>query len=84
MSYCSNSIHADTNEAMILSSNAEIPVGNSSVCIFVVANDDPIAEYEESVQIIVTPDNDLDMVIDNQNTTFVIIDNDGPYNDFNE
>ena len=70
-------IHTDTFDAVILSTNAEILVGNSSVCVFVVAYDDSIAEYDESVLIIVRPDNPLDVV--NQNTTLLIIDNDGLY-----
>ena len=70
-------IHTDTNDANVLSTNAKIPVGNSSVCVYVVAYDDPIAEYDESVLIIIRPDNPLDVV--NQNTTLLINDNDGLY-----
>ena len=70
-------LYADTNDAVLLSSNTEIPVGNSSVCVFVVAYDDEIAEYDESVLIIVNPVNPLDVV--NQNTSFLIMDNDGLY-----
>ena len=62
---------------MIPSTDAEISVGNSSVCIFIEAIDDQIAEDNESVLIIVTPNNPLDMV--NQNATLLIIDNDGLY-----
>ena len=68
---------SDTNDAVILSANAKIPVGNSSVCVFVVAYDDSIAEFDESVLIVVRPDNPLDVV--NQNTTLLIFDNDGLY-----
>ncbi len=67
-----------SNETILLSNNAEIPVGNSSVCIYVVAYDDDIAEHDESVLIIVRPVNALDTV--NQNTTLLIIDDDGLYN----
>ena len=70
-------LYADTNDAVLLSNNTEIPVGNSSVCVFVVAYDDEIAEYDESVLIIVNPVNPLDVV--NQNTSFLIMDNDGLY-----
>ena len=55
-----------------VSPNAEIPVGNSSVCISI---NTPVTEDDESVQIIVTPNNPLDLV--NQNITFLIIDNNG-------
>ena len=68
---------ADTNDAILLSTNADIPEGNSSVCVYVLANDDEIAEYDESVLIIVRPVNSVDMV--NQNTLFLIMDNDGVY-----
>ena len=53
-------------------------MGNSSVCVYIVTNNDSIAEYEESVQIIVRPDNPLDVV--DLNITFLIIDSDGLYN----
>jgi hypothetical protein len=42
------------------------------------AFNDEIAEYDESVLIIVRPVNALDTV--NQNTTLLIIDDDGLYN----
>lgn len=58
-----------------VSPNAEIPVGNSSVCVSINATPDSVPEDNESVQIIVTPNNPLDVV--NQNITFLIIDNDG-------
>jgi hypothetical protein len=71
-------MNTDTNDALLLSTNTEIPVGNSSVCIYIMAYDDSIAEYhDESVLIIVRPVNPLDTV--NQNTTFLIIDDDGLY-----
>lgn len=70
----------DTSDANISPTNAEIPVGNSSVCIFIEANNDQIAEDDESVQVIVTPDNSFDVV--NQNITLLIIDNDGMYSIF--
>ncbi len=47
------------------------------MCIYVVAYDNSIAEYDESVLIIGRPVNPLDTV--NQNTTFLIIDDDGLY-----
>ena len=53
-------------------------MGNPSVCVFVEAYDDEIAEYDESVLIIVRPVNPLDVV--NQNASFLIMDNDGLYN----
>ena len=68
---------ADTNDAILLSTNADIPEGNSSVCVDVLANDDEIAEYDESVLIIVRPVSPVDVV--NQNTSFLIMDNDGLY-----
>ena len=71
-------INADTNDTVLLSANADIPEGNSSVCVDVLAYDDEIAEYDESVLIIVSPVNPLDVV--NQNTTLLIMDNDGLYN----
>lgn len=71
-------LYADTSDAVLLSNNTEIPVGNSSVCVFVVAYDDEIAEYDESVLIIVRPVNPLDVV--NQNASFLVMDNDGLYN----
>ena len=70
-------LYADTNDTVLLSTNADIPEGDSSVCVFVVANNDVIAEYDESVLIIVSPVNPLDVV--NQNTSFLIMDNDGLY-----
>ena len=69
---------ADTNDVILLPANADIPEGNSSVCVDVLAYDDEIAEYDESVLIIVRPVNPLDVV--NQNTSFLIMDNDGLYN----
>lgn len=47
------------------------------MCVDVLAYDDEIAEYDESVLIIVRPVNPLDVV--NQNTSFLIMDNDGLY-----
>ena len=47
------------------------------MCVDVLAYDDEIAEYDESVLIIVRPVNHLDVV--NQNTSFLIMDNDGLY-----
>ena len=61
----------------VVSPNAEIPVGNSSVCVSINTISDAIPEDDESVQVIVTPNNPLDVV--NQNITFLIIDDDGQY-----
>ena len=70
-----NSFHTDTNDAAILTTNAEIPVGASSVCVYVVAFDDSIAEFNESVLIVPRPDNPLDVI--NQVTTLFITDING-------
>ena len=72
------SINTDTSDAAILTTNTEIPVGSSSVCVYVVAYDDSIAEFNESVLILARPNNPLDFV--NQLTTLLIIDDDGLYN----
>ena len=61
----------------VVSPNAEIPVGKLSVCVSINTTSDAIPEDDESVQVIVTPNNPLDVV--NQNITFLIIDNDGQY-----
>ena len=47
------------------------------MCVDVLAYDDEIADNNESVLIIVSPVNPLDVV--NQNTTLLIMDNDGLY-----
>ena len=70
-------LYADTNDTALLSTNVDIPAGNLSVCIDVMAYDDEIAENDERVQIIVSPVNPLDVI--NQNTSFFIMDNDGLY-----
>ena len=67
--------HTDFN--LMISTNIEIPVGNSTMCISIATNNDEIPEYDESVLIIVRPDNPLDVV--NQNTTLLIVDDDGLY-----
>lgn len=72
-----NSFHTDTNDAAILSANAEIPVGASSVCVYVVAFDDSIAEFNESILIVPRPDNPLDVI--NQITRLFITDINGPF-----
>ena len=67
-------LYADT---VILPTNIDIPVGNPSVCVLFLVRGDEIAENDERVQIIVSPVNPLDVV--NQNTTLLIMDNDGLY-----
>ena len=71
-------MNTDTSDAIILTTNAEIPVGSPSVCVYVVAYDDSIAEFNESVLILARPNSPLDLV--NQLTTLLIIDDDGLYN----
>ena len=59
----------------------EIPVGSSNMCIPIFINNDMIAGNDESLLIIVMPVNPLDTV--NQNTTLLIIDNNGSSNILN-
>ena len=73
--YTCLNFHIDFN--LMISTNIEIPVGNSNTCIPIATSNDAIPEYDESLLIIVRPDNPLDVV--NQNTTLLIIDNDGLY-----
>ena len=67
--------NTDSSDAFFLSTNAEIPVGSSSVCVLVEAYDDSIAEVNESVILLARPDNLFNEI--NQITILRIIDNDG-------